>query len=269
MNFKSFAFLLPAAAFLAACGEPLTKSEVIQKYSGHTVSKLTFEQRYQHLGPNDPSLGQRYIFHRSNGSAYYAKATNKGYKRREAGRWWAGEDKICYSMRVTRSEDPEGDQCAPAGTDVAWSTFERGDTKGLAPKRSTARRGGNSDIGFGYDKVLTGLAVLAAGAVAIGAVSEKVCGPGGCQGASAPSGETSTQRTKPSSPTVSGQKSKRFNCIVYCKPGDRELKMKVSASNAREAEEYLKGRSLHKTCTAAGYSGVGGGFASDGVYCRQ
>jgi hypothetical protein len=140
--------LLSGLFVLTACGEPLTVSEAGSKYSGYTVSKLTSEQRYKSLGPNDPSLGTRYIYHATDGRAYYFKETPKGYRRRESGRWWVGDDKICYSMRVTSAEDVEGGQCAPAGTDAVWSSFERGDTRNLAPRRPAA---GNSRNQKGVD----------------------------------------------------------------------------------------------------------------------
>lgn len=189
--------------FLSACGEPLKQTDVKSKYSGYTVSKLTNEQRYARLGPNDPSLGTRYIYHASDGRAYYFKETPKGYRRREAGRWWAGENKICYSMRVTRAEDVEGDQCAPAGTDVLWSSFKKGDTKGLVPKRSTTRRRSGSDAGFGYDKVLTGLAALVVGATAVAVVADKVCGSGGCP-------------TDGAQSVPSNSNGKKYQCTISC-----------------------------------------------------
>ncbi|WP_439527051.1 hypothetical protein [Roseovarius mucosus] len=179
----------------------MTQAQVIEKYSGNTVAKLTSEKRMDHLGPNNPSLGTRYIYHQTDGHALYSKRTDKGYSRQEAGRWWAGNDKICYSMRVTQAEDPEGDTCAPAGTDVVWSSFERGDTKGL--RRSvTVARGGQSDIGFGWDKVIAAAGVAMAGAVAVGAASEKLCGPGGCTG-----GDYSSASAQPQSSSSGGSQT--------------------------------------------------------------
>ncbi len=178
---------------MTGCGEPLNKSDVKSKYSNHTVSKLTREQRYLHLGPNDRSLGTRYIYHSSNGRAYYFKETPKGYRRRESGRWWAGEDKICYSMRITRAEDVEKDQCAPAGTDVMWSSFVRGDTKGLAP-RHVATSNPKRTAGGNKRRCVTGLEdgcsygwlkPIAGAAIATGAVIGKVCSEGACDGLSA------------------------------------------------------------------------------------
>lgn len=196
---SKLACVLPLLAVLAACGEPLTKAQVTQKFSDHTVTKTTGEKQLNHLGPNNPSLGQRHIFHATNGQAYYLKSTPKGYQRREVGKWWVGEDKICYSMRVTRAEDPEGDQCAPAGTEVVWSSFEQGDTQRQVPKRTTSRSGG-SDIGFGYDKVAIGVGVAIAGAAAIAGVAKAACG-GPCPDvSSAPSSSNATaSRPRPAS----------------------------------------------------------------------
>ena len=68
-------------AMVAACGEPLTQAQVVQKFSNHTVTKTTSEKQFKHLGANNPSLGQRHIYHASTGSAYYFKSTQKGYSR--------------------------------------------------------------------------------------------------------------------------------------------------------------------------------------------
>lgn len=216
---KRFISALPLIGMVAACGEPLTQAQVVQKFSNHTVTKTTSEKQLNHLGPNNPSLGQRHIYHASNGSAYYFKSTPKGYRRGEAGRWWAGEDKICYSMRVTRAEDPEGDQCAPAGTEVAWSSFEQGDTKKLVPRRAPARSGG-SDIGFTHGDVALGLGVLLAGAAAVAGVAQAACG-GPCPSSaatSAPSGParqagTGSASAKPAAAAPSGYKI--FSTIPY------------------------------------------------------
>src|SRR6056297_3042525 len=202
MRFVKLGVLL-SCTVLAGCGEPLTKAQVVEKYRGNTVSKLTSEKRLDHLGPNNPSLGKRYIYHQTDGQAVYSKRTDKGYARREAGRWWAGDDKICYSMRVTRAEDPEGDSCAPAGTDAAWSTFERGDTQNL--RRPVKRaRGGNSDIGFGYDKVLAlaGAALVVGGGLAKAA--DAVCGAGGCPASQAAPANGNSRATSSSGAKSSG-----------------------------------------------------------------
>ncbi len=202
MRFVKLGVLL-SCTVLAGCGGPLTKAQVVEKYRGNTVSKLTSEKRLDHLGPNNPSLGTRYIYHQTDGQAVYSKRTDKGYARREAGRWWAGDDKICYSMRVTRSEDPEGDSCAPAGTDAAWSTFERGDTQNLRRPVRTAR-GGQSDIGFGWDKVLAGAgaALVVAGGVA--KASEALCGSGGC-----PAGASASATSQPKATSSGNARSSR------------------------------------------------------------
>jgi len=244
----------------------MTKSQVVERYGGNTVSKLTSEKRLDHLGPNNPSLGMRYIYHQTDGQAVYSKRTDKGYARREAGRWWAGDDKICYSMRVTRAEDPEGDRCAPAGTDAAWSTFERGDTQSLGKPVRTAR-GGNSDIGFGYDKVLAlaGAALVVGGGIA--KASDAVCGPGGCPTAQSTAATAAPGQTQAAAPAA-GPSVKSYSCTVYCNPGDRELRLPVQATSEYKAELSLKNQSLHKICTGAGYSGVGGGFLGDGINCR-
>lgn len=201
MRKRNYIIVGSLCALVAGCGEPMTRTQVIQKYQDHTVTKLTSENSYKHMGSNNPSLGQRNIFHSSDGRAYYFKATDKGYRRSEAGKWWAGEDKICYSMRVTRAEDPEGDQCAPAGTDAAWSTFERGDTKNLRPKRTASRSSGNSGIGLSTGRLLTGVAIAVTGAAVVGSLANKACGPGGCPTASSGApGAGSASKAKTAAP---------------------------------------------------------------------
>ncbi len=63
----------------------------------------------------------------------------------------------------------------------------------------------------------------------------------------------------------------RYQCIVYCKGSGGstgEIRFKVSAGSANDAERYLKSEGLNRICRKNGYSAVGGGFAGDGVYCR-
>jgi len=186
-----------------ACGEPLTKQQVTQQFAGHTVSKLSSLKAYEHLGPNDPSLGTRYIYHASDGRAFYSKNTPKGWRRTDSGRWWANENQICYSMRTTLAEDHNGKQCSSAQVEVAFSSFERGDTKKLTPRRAAPKRSNNqsSGLGFGWDKVATLAGVGLAGA---NLFANAVCPSGNC---STPSGSTSSRSQSSGSSSNSASSS--------------------------------------------------------------
>ena len=200
---------------LAGC-QPMTKADIVSRYSGKTVSKITGEQRYVRLGANDPSNGSRSIYHAPDGRAYYFKQTHKGYRRAEAGRWWATEGEICYSMRITRMEDPEGNNCAPAGVDAAFSKFESGDVKKLvparrktAPSRKVASSGGGVDCTWDIACAIrhtpggaAAAAVIVAGA---GALIASGAGSGG-GGYSAPASSGSS--ASPSTPAASAPKSR-------------------------------------------------------------
>ncbi len=189
---------------LVACGEPLTKQQVTEQFAGNTVSKLSRLKAYEHLGSNDPSLGTRHIYHANDGRAFYTKNTPKGWRRTDSGRWWANENEICYSMRATLAEDHNGKQCSSAQVEVAFSSFERGDTQKLTPRRVAPKRTNNqsSGLGFSLSDVATIAGVGFAGATVFANV---VCPSGNCSTptASAPaprsSGSGNSSASSPSS----------------------------------------------------------------------
>jgi len=231
VNLSKILFLL-SALILSGCGEPLTKSEVEAKFTNSTVTKLSREERYSHLGSNDRSLGNRYIYHSTNGRAYYFKNNDNGYRRKENGQWWAKEDKICYSMRITRAENHDGEQCSSAGVTVAWSSFEKGDTKGLAPRHVSTSRTVTAQAnpprttqtgrcpGFNvltgcpggfYDKVFKAAPSVIAGAAVVGEIGNRVCGSGGCSGAVPSAGASASSATGNSNSSSSNSSSTTTN----------------------------------------------------------
>jgi len=194
---------------LSACaevGEPLSMGQVTSTFSGATVTTVSSDSRQMRKDFSNPSLGERAIYHAPDGRAYYTKQTDEGYRAREAGRWWARDNQICYSMVVTQAENNDS-RCSSANVSVAYSEFTPGDVMGLAPRRRAPSASGSSTGGA---SVYSALAVLGGLALGAAVVSSALCGEncdtsGGSGGTSSSSGSSSSSKKAGSSSTATAK----------------------------------------------------------------